>query len=741
MESPADRSNTVWSNDLRYAHALASTARATALLLAAPACAQSRDTDAELRTLIPDSALEDPDAWAKTPAPAEATPAPAIPPAAPEAQLEPNSPMAEDGQIRLPWPDEQFTIPELVSLEPDPDIAAALAVEANAPQPTRIEGDLLRISPRLTLVFPLDPSVMPMRRGFADRFAALSTVRRLSGEGEDNIAQLSARARTDGDLLRQMLRIYGYYDAEVIQTVSAAETGSAELGGDTESGPTVRFDIAPGPRYRFGAVALGDLPAAGSDYPALRSAFGIQPGDPLDNDRIITSRTSLDVALGEAGYAFARLGEPELTADHRREEADLSIEVATGGRYRFAGVFSTLPDFLPGEHLQEIARFKPGDLYKRSQVEDLRKAIIATGLVSSVSLEPRQTRAPQGETSGEVALDVSMTKAPLRTIAGAIGYDAGEGFRIEASWEHRNLFPPEGLLRLRGVAGTKEQLAGVTFRRNNFRGRDQVLTLDLYANSVKRQAYVARTVAFNASFEKLTTLIFQKPWVWSAGLEAVVSNEREGDVKGISTAPQTYYVLALPLRGALDTTDNLLDPVRGFRAALRASPEFSFSSGRKAGYVRIQADASAYLPLGKAAVLAARVRLGTIPGAPIDDIAPSRRFYAGGGGSVRGYGYQEIGPRDSLGLSSGGRSLSEFSLEARVKTGLFGRGLSLVPFIDGGTVDAGTTPQFRGMRLGAGLGLRYQTGFGPIRVDVATPLGRRPGESPVAVYVALGQAF
>ena len=72
---------------------------------------------------------------------------------------------------------------------------------------------------------------------------------------------------------------------------------------------------------------------------------------------------------------------------------------------------------------------------------------------------------------------------------------------------------------------------------------------------------------------------------------------------------------------------------------------------------------------------------------------------------------------------------------------MFGGGLSLVPFLDAGTVDDGTTPQFQRLRFGAGLGLRYQTGFGPIRLDVGTPLGRRPGESPVAVYVALGQAF
>jgi translocation and assembly module TamA len=734
MVCPAARSNTVWQIEPQPAATLFLTALVVALVMATPAMAQSQDAEAELKALIPDSAVDNPDAWAKAKPPAETGQAPAE--AAPLTQLDPNSPLADDGRIQLPWPDEQFTVPDLVSLTPDPDLADALKSGEGALQQERIDGDVQQISRRLALVFPADPAIMPMRNVFAERFSALSTVKRLSGEGGDNIAQLSARARTDADLLRRLLRVYGYYDADLAQTVGAIEPGNKEA-----TGPAVRFDIAPGPRYRFGAIALGDLEATGSQYPSLRSAFGIQTGDPLDNDRIVVSQQKLDEALGEQGFAFARLGESDLLIDHRREEGDLSIPVTTGGQYRFAGVISNLPKFLSNKHLGEIARFESGDLYQRSLVEDLRKAIVATGLVSSVTLAPRETVAPKSEVPGTLVLDATISKAPLRTIAGAIGYDSGEGFRLEASWEHRNLFPPEGLLRVRGVAGTKEQLAGVTLRKNNFHGRDQVLTFDIYGNLVKRQAYNAKTIAATAVFEKLTTLIFQKPWVWSVGLEAIATNERQGDAQGIVSTPQTYFVLALPLRGALDTSDNLLDPTHGFRAALRVSPEVSQTLGRKVSYARVQADASAYLPLGKGTVIAARVRLGTISGADIDDIAPSRRFYAGGGGSVRGYGFQEIGPRDALGAPSGGRSLSEFSLEARVKTGLFGGGLSVVPFIDAGTAELGSTPRFKDMRYGAGLGIRYQTGFGPIRVDVATPIGRRPGESVVAVYVSLGQAF
>jgi translocation and assembly module TamA len=160
-----------------------------------------------------------------------------------------------------------------------------------------------------------------------------------------------------------------------------------------------------------------------------------------------------------------------------------------------------------------------------------------------------------------------------------------------------------------------------------------------------------------------------------------------------------------------------------------------------ASYARIQADVSYYRPVGSSVTMAGRVRLGSIPGTPLANIAPSRRFYAGGGGSVRGFGYQQIGPRDTLGDPSGGRSLAEFSLEARVRTGLFGGSVSVVPFLDAGTVDENVVPRFREIRYGAGLGLRWATGFGPIRVDVGTPINRKSGESLVSVYVALGQAF
>lgn len=721
---------------------------------AGAAQAQSTTTDPELEALIPDSAVANPQDWAKAPpldpaAPNPETPTPVtdaqppvpsalpLPAPAPDTPLVDRTPAGEP--FTLPWPGEEAVqMAEIEPLSHDPELAAELAgAEGGANLVSEDAAPALALSERIEVVWPADMASFPERGELESRFLELSAIEDLRKDGGGE-AQLTVRARADARLLARLLEIYGYYDADVTQAVVTPldETDAEKAARQSK----VRFAITPGPRFRYDRIDLGELEQV-SDGAALRAAFEIHPFDPVLEDKLLAERDDLDEAMAESGHAFARIAEPQLTIDHRRDTGDLLMPVTPGGRYVFGEVTSNLPKFLSGKHLATIARFDPGDPYKRSEVTDLRRAIAATGLVSSVTVSQREVTPPQGETPGVVALDVSLAKAKLRTIAGEAGYDSGEGPRVEVRWEHRNLFPPEGMLRLRAIAGTKEQLGGVTFRRNNFGDRDQVLTIDAYASATQRDAFNARQIGLSAHFEKLTTLIFQKPWVWSAGLEFVASSERESKVTGVTSPRTSYYTAALPLRVAYDGSNDLLNPTTGFRAALRLSPEFSRGGGRNATYARIQADASYYRPFGDNVVAAARARVGMIPGAPLEQIAPSRRFYAGGGGSVRGYGYQAIGPRNAAGQPNGGRSLSEFSLEARVRTPLFGGAMQVVPFIDAGAVDRGSTPSLHDIRFGAGVGVRYLTGFGPIRVDVGTPLNRRKGDSRIGVYVSLGQSF
>ena len=172
----------------------------------------------------------------------------------------------------------------------------------------------------------------------------------------------------------------------------------------------------------------------------------------------------------------------------------------------------------------------------------------------------------------------------------------------------------------------------------------------------------------------------------------------------------------------------------------RRSAEISFQGG-SFPYVRTQFDASAYHPVSDSVVAAGRIRLGSILGAERGDIAPSRRFYAGGGGSVRGYGYQRLGPRDVDGDPIGGRSLAEFSLEARVRLKAVGGNFGIVPFIDGGTLSTEAMPDLKDWQIGVGIGARYYSSFGPIRIDVGTPLNPQKDDGRIAVVVSLGQAF
>jgi translocation and assembly module TamA len=705
-----------------------------------------------LDELIPEQAVDDPESWA---AAGVANPAPesdessfaldASSPS-PDPSLTGSQPLLDPGlQASIDAAFADFALDLPTPLEPDPEVEtlASIAVPVLGDLP---ELEETKINNTLVLALPAAVDAFPERREFISRFRDLSTLRELD-DGEESAPQVAARARADEELLDNILRTYGYYDGDVVRQLSGGrrtrENGDADTD-DIANEPSVRFDILPGVQYRFGRIDLGALPTLPEpDGSRLISAFGIQPGDPLYADRIIEREIELRVALGESGYPFALVGDPDLLIDHARSEGDLTLDVQPGGKYVFGEVVSGDPRFLSGRHLGRIARFDEGDVFQQSLETDLRRAIIATGLVSSVTVTPRETRPPVGGQPGEVALDVDFERAPLRTIAGAIGYGTEDGFKLEGRWEHRNLFPPEGALRLRGILGTREALASIGVRRNNFKGRDQVLNVDLFASDITTQAVDSRGFGLRGTFEKVSNLLFQKPLSWQLGGELIYTDERNRNVRIAPGGPlprRAFLIGGVFGSVTLDASDDLLDPTSGYRATLFLAPEVSRSEGTETFYLRAQGDASYYQSLGTT-VLAGRVRAATIQGAEANDIAPSRRLYAGGGASVRGYGFQGVGPRDAVGNPTGGASLVEFSLEARVETPLFDGAIEVVPFIDAGSVGRRSTPDFADIRFGAGIGIRYKTTFGPIRVDVATPINPTPFDSPVVVYVSLGQAF
>jgi translocation and assembly module TamA len=636
----------------------------------------------------------------------DAGPPPGLAPPAPASApppLDPSAPLDPMADIGVEWPTMEQGADATAAPAPSTGVADASVERSYS---LAIEG--------------LDPTTESELRA---RFDPLSTLLQHRGD-EANAAQIDRRAREDAELLLELLRARGYYDAAVETDVETVQGARGAL--------RVVLRVEPGTLYRFAEIKLPGIDAAGDQAASLRNAFAVQPNDPVDADRVQAAQAALAVELGRRGFAFAEVGALDVAVDHQTRTATLTLPVTPNGERRFGRIIVEGSPIFGASHIQTIARFLPGEKFRADRLEDLRRALIATGLVSAVNIRPVQAQDP-----GTVDVAVSLERAPMRTISGQLGYGTGEGARLEISWQHRNLLPPEGAVTFHAIAGTQEQLLGATLRRNNFLRRDQVLTAQIAATHINRAAYDARTFGMGVGLERQTNFIWQKVWTWSVGADLAASDERDVNIATGTTRRRTFFIASLPGSLSYDGSNDLLDPTRGFRLSGRLSPELSLQSGAF-GYARTQIDASFYRPLTETIVIAGRTRLGTILGSSRDRIAPSRRFYAGGGGSIRGYGYQRLGPRDPVFDDPiGGRSLAEFSIETRVRWGNWG----FVPFVDAGNIYTSPLPHVTSLRIGAGLGIRYHTRFGPIRIDVGTPLNRRSGDPRLAVYVGLGQAF
>lgn len=621
-----------------------------------------------------------------------------------EAPLDPSAPLDPMPDLGIGWPDLESEVEQGIAEAPD----TATQANVEAVYSVRLEGLGELETPELL-----------------EEFAGLSTLE-ANKERAANTAQIDRRAREDAELLAELLRSRGYYDAKVEPAIE----------GTAEGGAAVALRAEPGPLYRFVRVELPGGEAAAADEAALREALGVREGDPVEAAKVTAGEAAVRAELGRRGYAFAEVGTLDVEVDHAARTATLTLPVNPQGARRFGRVLVEDTQLFDAEHVQTIARFEEGQAYQTPMVEDLRRALIATGLVSSVEITP--VARPGTDI---VDLAVKVQPAPLRTVALEAGYGTGEGIRVEASWQHRNLIGPEGAVTFRGVLGTREQLISANLRRSNFGRRDQVLTGIVTAGHIERDAYEANTFQLAAGIERQSNLIWQKKWTWSLGAELIATDERDVDIESGTTRSRTFFIGALPGTLSYDGSNDLLDPTRGFRLSGRFSPEATLQNGFF-GYGRAQVDGSVYQPVSNNVVLAARARFGSIFGESRDRIAPSRRFYAGGGGSVRGYGFQRLGPRDPIFDDPiGGRSLAEFSIEARVRTGLLGGTIGIVPFIDAGNIYTSSVPQLDDLRFGAGIGVRYHSSFGPIRVDLGTPLNPRSGDDRIAVYVSLGQAF
>lgn len=563
--------------------------------------------------------------------------------------------------------------------------------------------------------------------GLEDEFNGFSALKAGKGKAA-NAAMLRARAREDEALAVKILKSRGYYDASASSVIETLPNDGGRL--------RAVITATPGKLYRFARI---DVDAAQPVVPAdlISRYLPLKVGDPIEAERVQGAEANLTLKLGENGYPFARLGTRDILLDDEAFTGDYTLPVDPRSRASFGAIRTRgRRQIMTTKHMMVLRRFKTGDLYDTRKVDDLRKALVATSLFQTVGVEPVETGNYATDGTEIVDLMVTQAKGKTRSIAATGGYSTGQGIRSEVTYTARNAFPEEGALILGAVGGTQEQSGSVTFRRSNAGERDRTLTLGLSGGRQDYDAFNAVTGTFFGRISRDSTPIWQKKLTYSYGYELTATNESVYNFNQFRRTRGTYFVAALPADVGIDTSDDLLNPTRGFRLKLGVSPETSVR-GPIRPYVRMMLDGSYYYHAMDSLVIAGRVRVGSIVGIDRNDLPPSRRYYGGGGGSVRGYGYQRLGPFDPNGDPVGGRSVNEFALEARYRFGNFG----IVPFIDAGNSYESSTPKFNDLRFGAGIGGRFYTNFGPLRVDVATPLNGRKGDSKIALYISIGQAF
>ena len=543
------------------------------------------------------------------------------------------------------------------------------------------------------------------------------------------IAALRRRVAEDEQRFREVLESQGYYDAKLESTLKLDDGAVA-----------VEIVITPGERFTVAALDLRldrDVPASqvllGQTYlPPLRALIG----KPARADDVIKAEDDAIAILRDRGFPFAARGDRETAVEHETHQVRVALPVKLGPRAVFGETHFVGLDKINEAYMDRSVPWISGTLFDFSRLEDLRRTFVDAGLFASVKVEPVDTR----DMADDSPLDVNVVvvEGAHRSITLGTNYARDAGFGGSAGWTHRNLFGGAEKLDLK-VDGTQlEQTGGATFEKPNFLRRKQTLKLSAGVKHSDTEAFEGWSGTSTAGLErKLGT-----DWIVGAGVSLDVSDLTQNGVSNRSTlAGLPMTVVRAPMIATRSITQYFVDQTQGWRLNATTTPYAGEYQGATK-FLRTEVEGDVYFPLDSREwrVLAARLKVGTIIGAGSARMPPDKRFYAGGGGSVRGFGYQLVSPLDADGTPVGGRGLLESSLEMRYR---ISDSIGVVPFIDIGGVSPTSLPgKDTRFAIGAGIGARYYTGFGPLRVDFALPVNPRGGiDKGFQFYLSFGQAF
>ena len=562
-----------------------------------------------------------------------------------------------------------------------------------------------------------------------------STLLSLHDSGPVGAFALIARAHTDAARFTAALHSFGFYKGTVRLVIDGRPLDEPGLTDALDQAPAeppaeISASVDPGPLFHLRRVEITGEGAAGLKTPER------MPGAPAVAAVVLAERARLLAELRGKGFALASVGEPVAYLRTDENALDVDFPVITGPHVDLGKIGVTGLDRVNESFVRNRLLLRPGEPFDPVAIEAARQDLAQLGLFSTVRVQLGTTLDAQGR----LPLEIDLTERPPHSFRASAGYSTDLGAELAGSWQNRNLFGDgENLLLSAAVneGGTAQRNPGYSlgglFTLPDFGHRDQTLSFGLTAAKQDFLAYQRSGILATTRLERR----FLEHWRASIGISA----EQEHIIQ--EAVARDYTLVGLPIEARYDSSDNVLDPTGGIRAVARVTPTQSLSRP-SATFTLMELSGATYFDAGTMwgapgrSVVALRGLVGESVGASQFQLPPNQRFYAGGGQSVRGYRYQSVGPHFADNKPQGGTAVVAGSVELRQR---ILESYGVVAFVDAGRVNAPGSPGSGILRVGTGLGVRYYTAIGPIRLDFAVPLNRQPGGDSFEVYFGIGQAF
>lgn len=436
----------------------------------------------------------------------------------------------------------------------------------------------------------------------------------------------------------------------------------------------------------------------------LARTFPLKVGNPLDQAAYENAKQELQSQALDLGYLDATFAVHEIRIDVDNLSAEVDLELATGPRYYFGEArFKGAEDY-PDAFLQRFLTFQPGDIFSYASLGETQLQLLDADRFKEIRLLPdRQALSEQ-----RVPVDVVLEPSPSRRLRPGIGYGTDTGARMSLLYQDLNIFNRGHELQLKANLAEKAQTAGAAYT---------------WPDTQSLNSFTAVRLTFER--EDVDTVLSSKltgevERAWDLGQGRKISTYLQAFQEHFTVGGETDTLrMVLPgVRFSHRHYRNLIRPQNGYSYDLEVRGGHQYL-GSDTGLLQMLASGNILLALPGRFSLLARMDTGwTLQNEPLDEVPPSLRFFAGGDRSVRGYAYQSLGPEDSDGDVIGGKYLLVGSLELERA---LGEKWGVAAFYDAG--NAFDEPGQINLAQGAGLGLRYYTPVGPVRLDVARQIG------------------